>query len=355
MNFITKAAQDFIRAFELNDTLTKFANWLRRDIFKGGDKQIVKANGDYYTFTTGVTPGSYTVVSLTVNEFGQITSISSGTAGGGTVTSVSVVTANGVSGVVATPTTTPSITLTLGAITPTSVNGIIFSGTGTVTNTGTSGLSSFTGSGTSSGINTGDQSFTASGDATAPSSSSTIVLTLATVNGNVGSFGGTLKTVSLTANAKGLITAASEAIESIALLSTVDQSTTSTTPVNVTNGSFSIGANETWYVNLLFRVGTSANNGMRMDVTVPSGCTLHLINIGSNTATTNIGTQWLQTSGTTALTLNSFVTTVGYIRLQGYIINGSTAGTVQVRFNTQNVANTVTLYANSGGVVKRIA
>lgn len=40
---------------------------------------------------------------------------------GGTVTTVSVVTANGVSGSVANPTTTPAITLTLGAITPTSI------------------------------------------------------------------------------------------------------------------------------------------------------------------------------------------------------------------------------------------
>ena len=41
--------------------------------------------------------------------------------GSGTVTSVSVTTANGVSGSVANATTTPAITLTLGAITPTSV------------------------------------------------------------------------------------------------------------------------------------------------------------------------------------------------------------------------------------------
>lgn len=41
--------------------------------------------------------------------------------GSGTVTSVSVTTANGVSGTVATSTTTPAITLTLGAITPSSV------------------------------------------------------------------------------------------------------------------------------------------------------------------------------------------------------------------------------------------
>lgn len=40
----------------------------------------------------------------------------------GTVTTVSVTTANGVSGVVATATTTPAITITLGAITPTTIN-----------------------------------------------------------------------------------------------------------------------------------------------------------------------------------------------------------------------------------------
>lgn len=55
----------------------------------------------------------------------------------GTVTSVSVVTANGVSGTVATATTTPAITLTLGAITPTTVNGMTIttsSGTFTLAN-----------------------------------------------------------------------------------------------------------------------------------------------------------------------------------------------------------------------------
>lgn len=60
---------------------------------------------------------------------------------GGTVTTVSVVTANGVSGTVANPTTTPAITMVLGAITPTSV-----AATGTVTGSNLSGT------------NTGDQS-----------------------------------------------------------------------------------------------------------------------------------------------------------------------------------------------------
>lgn len=69
--------------------------------------------------------------------------------GNGTVTSVSVTSSNGVSGSVATSTTTPAITLTLGAITPTTVNGntivtgtgSISLGTGNLTVTGTSSIS----------------------------------------------------------------------------------------------------------------------------------------------------------------------------------------------------------------------
>lgn len=69
--------------------------------------------------------------------------------GGGTVTTVSVVTANGVSGSVANPTTTPAITITLGAITPSSV-----AATGTVTGSNLSGT------------NTGDQTITLTGNVT---------------------------------------------------------------------------------------------------------------------------------------------------------------------------------------------
>lgn len=56
---------------------------------------------------------------LTSNGSGADPTFQAG--GSGTVTSVSVTTANGVSGSVATATTTPAITLTLGAITPTTI------------------------------------------------------------------------------------------------------------------------------------------------------------------------------------------------------------------------------------------
>lgn len=104
----------------------------------------------------------------------------------GTVTTVSVATVAGVSGSVANPTTTPAITITLGAITPASV-----ASAGTVTgsnlsgnNTGdqtsivgiTGSLAEFnaaltgadfaTGGGTATGTNTGDQTITLTGDVT---------------------------------------------------------------------------------------------------------------------------------------------------------------------------------------------
>lgn len=69
--------------------------------------------------------------------------------GGGTVTSVGVTTANGVSGTVANPTTTPAITVTLGSITPSSV-----AATGTVAGSNLSGT------------NTGDQTITLTGPVT---------------------------------------------------------------------------------------------------------------------------------------------------------------------------------------------
>lgn len=89
------------------------------------------------TLTIGSSSGTPAVTAsapLSLNTAtGNISCPTCGT-GSGSVSSVSVVTANGVSGSVATATTTPAITLTLGAITPTTVNGnAITAGTGTLT------------------------------------------------------------------------------------------------------------------------------------------------------------------------------------------------------------------------------
>ena len=84
---------------------------------------------------TNCTAGSYP---LGVDASGNAEGCTVASGGGGTVSSVSVTTANGVSGSVANATTTPAITLTLGAITPTTIvaSGAISGSNLSGTNTG---------------------------------------------------------------------------------------------------------------------------------------------------------------------------------------------------------------------------
>ncbi len=98
--------------------------------------EILKRDGNFVTVLGAITDNAAQEVRMLKVDPDTGRVLVSATGGGaGTVTSVSVVTANGVSGSVANATTTPAITFTLGAITPTSVNGIIFSGTGGTTMT----------------------------------------------------------------------------------------------------------------------------------------------------------------------------------------------------------------------------
>lgn len=89
-----------------------------------GAKTIVKVVGGVTTTLADndIRVDQMVIVTYDGTNFQLQSTLGNAAAGGsGTVTSVSVTTANGVSGSVATATTTPAITLTLGAITPSSV------------------------------------------------------------------------------------------------------------------------------------------------------------------------------------------------------------------------------------------
>lgn len=111
--------------------------------------------GELHNVSDGITgataflvKNSATNVWESKNASDSRTAMGAGT-GNGTVTTVSVTSANGVSGSVVNATTTPAITLSLGAITPTSVNGVTLSGSATPT-------LAVTGTTAVSGTNTGN-------------------------------------------------------------------------------------------------------------------------------------------------------------------------------------------------------
>lgn len=247
------------------------------------------STGTQLVYSTTIPAASITGLATVATTGNYNDLINKPTLTNGTVTTVSVVTANGVSGVVANPTTTPAITLTLGNITPTSV-----AATGTITGSNLSG------------INTGDQTITLTGDVTG-SGTGTFPTTLATVNLTTGTFGDNITVPQITVDSKGRITN----VVNVPIAGTGVGTVTSVT-ANGTQGVTTFVTDSTTTPNITVGLGNITPTSVAATGTV-TGSNLSGINTGDQTITltgdvTGSGTGSFPT---TLATVNADVGTFG--------------------------------------------
>lgn len=179
------------------------------------------------------------------------------------------------------------------------------------------------------GTNSGDQSYTASGDATAPSSATTLVLTLATVNTNVGSFGDASHVMSQTVNAKGLTTAAasvpiaiaSTAVSGLGPLATVSNLTGDVTSVGAATTLPTVNANVGTFGDAthVAQVVTNAKGQITGVTSVAIGNNFGVVTGNTGTANSDV------TGDTIAITGTGSVSTAATDSPDGLVITNAAA------------------------------
>ena len=304
-------------------------------------------NGNTFSATTGainITPaaGSAIVLDGTINiDAGVVTGATSvtSTAFVGTlstvsqpnITSVGTLTALQVDNINLNGNVLSSTTGNL-SITPVSGSTIVLDGTvivdaGVVTGatsiTSTTFVGALTGNSSTATTLQTAQNFSASGDLTAPNVSFNgggavdLVTTLATVNSNVGSFGGTTAIPILTVNAKGLVTAASEVVISSTLDIAADTGSdngvligTDTLTVSGGTGVATSVSGDTITIDIGQAVATTSNvtfNNVTVDGTLSSDD----ITAATMTASGHVVVQGNLTVNGTTTTVNSNTVAIG--------------------------------------------
>ena len=218
------------------------------------------------------------------------------------------------------------------SITPVSGSTIVLDGTiivdagivtGATSVTSTAFVGALTGNATTATTLATARNFSASGDLTAPNVSFNggaavdLVTTLATVNSNVGSFGGTTAIPIFTVNAKGLVTAASEVVISSTLDIAADTGTdngvligTDTLTVSGGTGVDTSVSGDTITIDIGQAVATTSNVTFN-NVTVDGTLTSDDITAATMTASGHVVVQGNLTVNGTTTTVNSNTVAIG--------------------------------------------
>ena len=195
--------------------------------------------------------------------------------------------------------------------------------TGATSVTSTSFVGALTGNATTATTLAAARNFSASGDLTAPNVSFTgasgvnLVTTLATVNSNVGSFGGTTAIPVFTVNAKGLVTAASTVAISSTLDIAADTGTdngvlvgTDTLTVSGGTGVATSVSGDTITIDIGQAVATTSNVTFN-NVTVNGVLNSDDVTASTMTASGNVVVQGNLTVNGTTTTVNSNTVAIG--------------------------------------------
>lgn len=119
--------------------------------------------------------------------------------------------------------------------------------------------------------------------------------------------------------------------------------------VDINNLSFSAVANATYYINWMIFIETTASNGFRTSLKIPSGASMLITQTWYGTNFSQV----LNTSDHYGVANFISIISPGWVRMEGYITIGATAGNVTGRIITSNVANVLKVFAGSGGIVAK--